>query len=697
MRSHDANISSMDSMRYQTRTGPIPTNTINQVTSTKVSEPTDTLLSTTPNDVYQQVYHDDSSTHGSRTLDSRFSRDKYDLSDGESTDEDNEDEQNLPNPSTEQVEQPVNGSSSPPSAAIDPDKVSHRIDMNQTKTSQDFIEPDEFDKGKSPGIEPVLSAHRINNETEEEEEDHSESNHTKENRVSLEIYHHKNNEYEKDNENDRARRYSASLKMYLNARNSSETSQPIHITTNINDRTDEKQVVNINDDNNNVEEEKVQEHHRHHHRHHHHQHGYEHQKCSDLQALARSASMDLTRSPSSSSSSIIEPPVMERFIGSKLNTPYAHISSNPISPPMVIEIRGKPPSLPRMTDYIEYVDRRTLPPKDSLSWQDDTIAKDQVLSVNDDELPENTIELVRQVIESILIRIVEEERQLLATVDRLVEQACSRALCLYRIERRAQLFSGSSPLLHHKSCMLRTVDTDNNDNHQQLDMTNISSRLRTKSSPVIATTTDWTDVSRMLAAQTCFAAYPSGENCHELQRSDFSTFSEAKLKFFNIISHQNDLMPSQSSVSLPLPTTVNTVMSSSSSTRSSRASSVSSYASSMHVPCPPLIEHQSKRSLRPLSARLLDLSDESDSNMSTTISTSLKTCLFPSIPSASARTVSIPAPLPPPPLRPQRRHHQPKRRSNEDLNSSSDDSLSNHLNKAAGFRSVFVSRHHHNK
>ncbi|UJR13826.1 hypothetical protein I4U23_000837 [Adineta vaga] len=39
-------------------------------------------------DVYQHVYHDDSSTHGSRTLDSRFSRDKYDLSDEQNTDED---------------------------------------------------------------------------------------------------------------------------------------------------------------------------------------------------------------------------------------------------------------------------------------------------------------------------------------------------------------------------------------------------------------------------------------------------------------------------------------------------------------------------------------------------------------------------------------------------------------------------------
>jgi hypothetical protein len=39
-------------------------------------------------DVYHHVYHDDSSTHGSRTLDSRFSRDRYDLSDEQQTDDD---------------------------------------------------------------------------------------------------------------------------------------------------------------------------------------------------------------------------------------------------------------------------------------------------------------------------------------------------------------------------------------------------------------------------------------------------------------------------------------------------------------------------------------------------------------------------------------------------------------------------------
>jgi hypothetical protein len=240
--------------------------------------------------------------------------------------------------------------------------------------------------------------------------------------------------------------------------------------------------------------------------------------------------------------------------------------------------------------------------------------------------------------------------------------------------------------------MLKTVDTDKNHDNNN-DANNLASRLRTKSTPVIATTTDWTDVSRKLAAQTCFAAYPSGNNLHELNRSDFSTFSEAKLKFFNIIS--NDVIPSQSSISLPihlpLSTSVPNVISSSSSTRSSRASSVSSYASSMHVPCPPVLDSHLKRHQRPLSARLLDLSDDSDSNPTTSISTSLRTCIMPT-------TISSSNPPPPPPLRTQRRlQQQQKRNSNENLNSSSDDSLSNHLNKAAGYRSVFVQRNHHNK
>jgi hypothetical protein len=414
------------------------------------------------------------------------------------------------------------------------------------------------------------------------------------------------------------------------------------------------------------------------------------QRSHSLQ-IERTLSLDFTHSPSSSSSSILEPPPIERLIGSKTIDNQKDILLENRSPSMVIEIRAKPHSLPPMTNYIEYIDRRTLPSINSLSWQDDTIASNQTILLYEKECSEDPIELVRQVIESILKKIVEEERQLYMTVDRLVEQACSRALSLYLMERRAQLFSGSSHLPHHKSCTLRKTQTDNTSDN---DGNSLASRLRTKSSPVITTTTDWTDVSRKLAAQTCFAAYPSGNNLHELNRSDFSTFSDAKLKFFNIVS--NDVIPSQSSISLPLhfplSASIPNPLSSSSSTRSSRASSVSSYASSMHVPCPPVFDSHLKRHQRPLSARLLDLSDDSDSNPTTSISTSLRTCIIPT-------TISNSNPPPPPPLRPQRRlqQQQQKRRSSEDLNSSSDDSLSNHLNKAAGFRSVFIQRNHPHK
>ena len=689
MRSHETNASSMESARHASRAVSVPASTTNQVASTKNAENTDTILSTTPNDVYQQVYHDDSSTHGSRTLDSRFSRDKYDLSDEESTDNDDENEEEQNKASTSHgstANKPTNGSLSPRASAsfVHADNADQRTDLDQKRNSKTFIEPDDFDKGKSPGLGNSLS-HQRNNAEEEEEEDYSESNHKKENRVSLEIYHHNQKGEQKGQESDREQRYSASLKMYLNARHSSGASHSICITTN---RHESKE--------NEGDEE---------------QRSLQQQQRSHSLQVDHSISMDFTRSPSSSSSSILEPPPVERLVGSSFKEKNSYSPLQHVSPPMVIEIRAKPSSLPRMTDYIEYVDRRTLPSKDSLSWQDDTIAKDHVLPLyrneaaaaeeEEDESPEDSIELARQVIESLLTRIVEEERQLLATVDRLVEQACSRALSLYLMERRVQLFAGSSQLPHHKSCTLRTARADkNHDNHS--DVNPLSSRLRTKSSPAIATTTDWTDVSRKLAAQTCFAAYPSGDNSHELHQADFSTFSEAKLKFFNIIS--NDIIPSPSSVSLPLPKTVAAVVSSSSSTRSSRASSVSSYASSMHVPCPPPVDQPSKRYSRPLSARLLDLSDDSDSNLSTSISTSLKTCILPAI-------VSVASPLsphPPPPLRTQRRHpsqqqqqqqqqQQSNRRSNEDLNSSSDDSLSNHLNKAAGFRSVFVPRNHHHK
>ena len=316
--------------------------------------------------------------------------------------------------------------------------------------------------------------------------------------------------------------------MYLNARHSSGGSHSICIPS---------QYYDVMDEDEEDEQQKLLL-----------KRSQQQQRSHSLQ-IERTLSLDFTHSPSSSSSSILEPPPIERLIGSKTTSDnQKDISLENRSPSMVVEIRAKPHSLPRMTNYIEYVDRRTLPSINSLSWQDDTIANDQTNSLYEKESSEDSIELVRQVIESILKKIVEEERQLYLTVDRLVEQACSRALSLYLMERRAQLFSGSSHLPHHKSCTLRknnqTDNTSDNDGHS------LASRLRTKSSPVITTTTDWTDVSRKLAAQTCFAACPSGNNLHELNRSDFSTFSEAKLKFFNIVS--NDVIPSQSSVSLPL-------------------------------------------------------------------------------------------------------------------------------------------------
>ncbi|CAF1260894.1 unnamed protein product [Adineta steineri] len=703
MRSQDTNVSSVESSRHHTR--PIGIPITNQPIITTTAGGTDATISTTPNDVYQQVYHDDSSTHGSRTLDSRFSRDKYDLSDGENTDEEEEDKeegQNIQNQSNEPTENLINGTSSSPPPPLQPqpslppppsppitNPISHDnidypiIDTEQSIISKHVIEHNDLDKGKSPGIEKRLRK-EVNDDEEEEEEDYSESNHKKENRISLEIYHNdktnnrKDDESDKLNENELVKRYSASLKMYLKTRNSSGGSHSMSITPNFHD------IMNDDEKDEEEEQQKLLK------------HSQEQQRSRSLQ-IERILSLDFTHSPSgssspsSSSSSLLEPPPpssIERLIGSRApddNSNYNSLLQNS-APPIVVEIRSKPHSLPRMTNYIEYIDRRILPPIDSLSWQDDTIANDQTSLVDEKESPEDSIKLVRQIIESILTQIVEEEKQLFATVDRLVEQACSRALSQYLMERRAQMFADSAHLPHHKSCILRTVKTDkNNDNNN--DTNNSGSRLRTKSSPAFSTTTDWTDISRKLAAQTCFAAYPSGSNLHELDKSEFSTFSDAKLKFFNIAS--NDIVPSQSSVSLPLhfahSASVPNANSSSSSARSSRASSVSSYASSMHAPCPPILDSHLKRHQRPLSARLLDLSDDSDSNPTTSISTSLKTCIIPT-------TISNSKPSPPP-LRTQRRlQQQQKRRSREDIYSSSDDSLSNHLNKAAGFRSVFVQR-----
>ena len=696
MRSHETNMSSADSSRHPSRPIGIPASSTHPVPSSKSVEAADNTLSTTPNDVYQQVYHDDSSTHGSRTLDSRFSRDKYDLSDGGSTDddEDNEHEEQQQQPSAQPIpsssREPVDKSvdEAPPSVVPTSTSIAqhndkdhnhhHRTELDQTINSKRVSEIDELDKGKSPGDERANLHTSVHDENEKnDEEDHSESNHKEEHRVSLEIYHNsKKKEKQKTNETDAGERYSASLKMYLNTRQNTGGAHSISITPKLHEPSDRPDEANGDAD-----EDEAEKQHR--------------QRLYSLQ-IGLSTSMDFTHSPSSSSSSsLLEPAPKERLIGSSMYNDPHRSPSNTASPPSVLEVRGKPYCLPPLTGYIEYIDRRVLPAKDSLSWQDDTIGKDQTVPLSTRETSDDPMELARQVIESILTKIDDEERQLLATVDRLVEQACSRALSLYLMERRVQLFAGSSHLPHHKSCMLRTGKADN-DRDNCTDANSSVSRLRTKSSPVLAATTDWTDVSRKLAAQTCFAAYPSGSNIHELNRSDFSTFSEAKLKFFNIIS--SDVIPSRSSVSLPLAVSAAPhVLSSSSSTRSSRASSVSSYASSMHVPCPPLLDNQSKRHQRPLSARLLDFSDDSDSKPTASISASLKTSVLPSIAAAHSQPLPAPSSLPPPAVRTQRRHQQPKRRSSEDLNSSSDDSLSNHLNKAAGFRSVVAPRSHHNK
>ena len=501
--------------------------------------------------------------------------------------------------------------------------------------------------------------------------------------MSLEIYHNDNNKSNKRkndtkdrlNEIEHTKRYSASFKMYLNTQRPSgvDGAHSIRVTPNFNDL--------MNKDDEEQQQQKLLL-----------KRSRQQQRSYSLQTEQTLLSNDLTCSPSSSlSSSLLQSPPIERLIGSKSYNKNEELPIDNISPPLVLEIRSKLHSLPRMTNYIEYIDRRILPPTNSLSWQDDTITNDKVIPLNDKKSSEDSIELVRQVIESMLIQIVEQERRIFATANRLVQQACSRALSLCLMERRAQLFAGSTHISHHKSCILKAVNVDTNDNNND-NTNNLVSRLRTKSSPVVTSTTDWTDISRKLAAQTCFAAFPSGNNLHELNRSDFSTFSEAKLKFFNIIS--NDVMLVQPSISLsPLPvsTSVPTVISSSSSTHSSRASSISSYASSMHILCPPVLDSQLKRHQRPLSARLLDLSDDSDSNPTTSMSTSLKTCIIPT-------TVSNPSPSYPLPVFSQRRlQQQLKRHSSENLNSSSDDSLSNHLNKAAGYRSVFVQRSHHNK
>jgi hypothetical protein len=132
LKTSDTNISSVDSTRHHTRPIGISTTT-NQPTTTITTGTTDA----TTNDVYQQVYHDDSSTHGSRTLDSRFSRDKYDLSDEQNTDEDED----------EHIQKPTNGLSS-----VSPTHVyrsSEPFQVNDNHISQIQHPMDQVDKGKS--------------------------------------------------------------------------------------------------------------------------------------------------------------------------------------------------------------------------------------------------------------------------------------------------------------------------------------------------------------------------------------------------------------------------------------------------------------------------------------------------------------------------------------------------------------------
>lgn len=86
--------------------------------------------------VYQQVYYDDSSTHGSRTLDSKFSRDKYDLSDDQDTDEDED----------EHMQKPANGLSSSSPTNIERSSDPCQTNDNHISSVQHPI--DQVEKGK---------------------------------------------------------------------------------------------------------------------------------------------------------------------------------------------------------------------------------------------------------------------------------------------------------------------------------------------------------------------------------------------------------------------------------------------------------------------------------------------------------------------------------------------------------------------
>jgi hypothetical protein len=95
-----------------------------------------TALTEDTADVYQQVYHDDSSTHGSRTLDSRFSREKYDVSDEQNTDEDED----------EHIQKPPNGLSSSPTHVYRSSEPFH-VDGNHISQAQHPM--DQVNKGRS--------------------------------------------------------------------------------------------------------------------------------------------------------------------------------------------------------------------------------------------------------------------------------------------------------------------------------------------------------------------------------------------------------------------------------------------------------------------------------------------------------------------------------------------------------------------
>jgi len=132
-----------------TRTvAPIPTRSHRSPGSTiKTSDTTESVRHprNPPNDttdVYQQVYHDDSSTHGSRTLDSRFSRDKYDLTDEQNTDEDED----------EHIQKPTNGVASTSPTHLYRSSEPFQVDDNHITQIQHPI--DQVEKGMSDAVRP---------------------------------------------------------------------------------------------------------------------------------------------------------------------------------------------------------------------------------------------------------------------------------------------------------------------------------------------------------------------------------------------------------------------------------------------------------------------------------------------------------------------------------------------------------------